>query len=261
MKIPRIQAFEFNDNPRVPRFIRESIVEILGMGLRIGRLLEPSAPAFMEFCERAGVEEVLDLCCGTGEPAAILVEALYRAGFDPPVFYLSDLFPNPSAMARAASRYPDKLVVIEEPVDATDVPEGLDRAGRSIVNAFHHFGPELASRILADCVAKKRPVFVAEGFHRKPGGFFPLLVPLILSHYLNPFVAPRDRGLKLFFTYVVPAISILGGWDAVVSFLRTRNPEELFEMVRPFSAGYAWEGREVPFPGGGRNTVFYGLPV
>ncbi|MEW5734642.1 MAG: hypothetical protein AB1921_07290 [Thermodesulfobacteriota bacterium] len=260
MKIPRIQAFEFNDNPRVPRFLRDSIVEILGLGLRLGNVLAPVGPVFMEFCQRAGVDEVLDLCSGTGEPAAILVNTLKRAGFCPPTFYISDLFPNREAMERSVSRHPDKLVAVPEPVDATDVPERLDRSGRCIINAFHHFRPELGAAILADCVAKRRPVFLAEGFNRRPAGFFPLLIPLVLAHYLNPFFAKRDRGLKLFFTYLVPAVSLLGTWDAVVSFLRTRTPEELFEMTRPISRGYVWEAREVPYPAGGANTVFFGIP-
>lgn len=257
----RIQAFEFNELETTPRFIRDSIVEILGNGLKIGRVLKSVGPVFMNFCDRAGCSRVLDLCSGTGEPAGIFLESLKKSGFDPPRFVLSDLFPNQNAMAAVKARHPNHVEVLPSPVDATDVPEAVDCPARTIINAFHHFSDALAADILADCVAKRRAVFIVEGFQRRPAGFFPLFPPLVTAFHLNPFVTRRERALKLFFSFVVPAIAACGTWDAVVSFLRTRNREELLDLVRPLSQSYQWEFVDAPYPAGGRNGVFMGFPV
>jgi hypothetical protein len=117
----RLHAFEFNERPECPAFVRDAIVEALGTGLRWGRMYDAVGPVFAEFCARAGCTEVLDLCSGSGEPVSILLDALARSGVGtfgtgdqagspvaPPRFLLSDLFPNVAAMARVAARHPGR---------------------------------------------------------------------------------------------------------------------------------------------------------
>ncbi len=256
----RIQAFEFNERPEVPRFVRDSIVEILGNGIRWGRVLENTGPVFMDFCSRAGCGAVLDLCSGTGEPAGTFLSAILKRSTTPPQFHLSDLFPNIEAMEQVRQRYPDRVRVVKRPVDATDVPADVDCQARTMINALHHFPPELVRKIMADCVKKDRAVFIVEGFQRKASRFFPLLPYFTASLYVSPFLARRDRSKKIFFSYVVPAIAGAGLWDAVVSLLRTHTKEELYGLVRPLGGDYEWEYREVPFFPGGRNLVFLGIP-
>ena len=204
----RIQAFEFNERGDVPRFVRDSIVEILGNGLRWGRVLEAAGPAFLEFCGRARCDAVLDLCSGTGEPASTFLSSLPGDTTSLPDFYLSDLFPNVEAMDQVRARHPGKVRLITRPVDATNVPPEVDRPARTIINALHHFPPALAQKILADCVAKGRAVFVIEAMQRKPLHIFSLMPFFTAAFFANPFLCPRDRALKLFFSHVVPVI----GW-------------------------------------------------
>ena len=45
----RAHLFEFNERPGVPAFIRETIVETLGTGLRWSGMGEIAGPAFAEF--------------------------------------------------------------------------------------------------------------------------------------------------------------------------------------------------------------------
>ncbi len=259
--MPRLHAFEFNDSPACPRFVRESIVEVLGTTLRQGKIYDGVAPVFAEFCERAGADTVLDLCSGSGEPASIFIEALERVGVEPPTFVTSDLFPNLSRMDAVAARHPGRVHVIREAVDATDVPSEIDQPARTIISAFHHFQPDLARGILVDCVAKRRPVFILEPFPRELlrlvsiscSAFFPLL--------LNPLTAERGRLQKALFTYVIGAIPLAGVWDAIISTCRVYSEAELREMVADSGSGFEWEYREVPYSMGGRAVVFYGVPA
>ncbi|MFT7624919.1 MAG: polypeptide subunit release factor methylase, partial [Myxococcota bacterium] len=153
----RVHAWEFHEQTFVPRVVRESIVEALGRGLRWGRYYEAIAPTFAEFCSQIdGPLEAVDMCCGSGEPAAALLDALASRGLPQPSFVLTDLFPNPQATESAVARHPDLLTAHHAPVDATALPPSLDRPIRTVFNAFHHFTPELAERIIRDTIQARR---------------------------------------------------------------------------------------------------------
>lgn len=257
----RIQAFEFHERAECPGFIRESIVEALGNGLRWRGVYDLVAPALADFCARARCAEILDLCSGSGEPAAALLEACDRQGLASPRFVLSDLYPNAAALAQVAARHPRRVEWVGAPVDATEVPEEADRAGRTIVNAFHHFPPPIARRILRDAVVKRRAIFIVEAF---PGrdllGLASVYPGLVAGALASPFLARRDRLLKLLATYVAPVVPVLGTWDALVSNLRVHGERELGAMVRGLGGAYAWQYRELPLAPFGRAVVFSGVP-
>lgn len=256
----RIQAFEFCENPSTPRFIRESLIETLGSTLRSAGIYDPAAPLFAEFCRRTKCDSILDLGSGSGEPVSVLVDSLQRQGVPSPRFYLSDLLPNIPAMTRVAERHPEHIRVIEEAVDATDVARKFKQPARTIISAFHHFPPELARGILADCARQRRAVFILEGFPRDLRALTPIFAGAALPVLANPFTSDKDRLLKAWFTYVQPVIPVLGIWDAIVSVLRVYTEEELMEMVKPFRKKFSWEYHRIPTLLGGTLTVFMGIP-
>lgn len=256
----RVHAFEFNERPECPAFVRDSIVEALGAGLRWGRMYDAVGPIFAEFLERSGCDAVLDVCSGSGEPASILLDALDRAGARAPRFALSDLFPNVPTMEAVAARHPGRVEVVREPVDATAVPAAIDRGARTIISAFHHFPPDLAAAILADCVAKRRAVFVVEALRRDLRSLLSILPAMTVAALVNPLRARRDRVKKALATWVVPIVPAAGLWDAVVSDLRSYREDELRALVAPLGGGYLWEGREARYRPGGRALCFFGLP-
>jgi hypothetical protein len=256
----RIHAFEVNDTAFFPRFLRESIVETLGLGLRWGHIYDAVSPLFASFIERAGVSSVLDIGTGTGEPASILLGALERAGLKAPRFVLSDLFPNETALERVAARHPGMIEIVRTPVDATNVPPAVDQPARMVISAFHHFTPELARRLLADSVAKRRPIFILEAFPRKLRRVVSVLPAMTAAIFANPFLCGHDRLLKLVFTFLIPIIPIAGFFDAVVSVLRIHSESELRAFVEPLGGGFVWECHEVRFFPFGRAMVFLGVP-
>jgi hypothetical protein len=259
----RIHAFEFNDSDWVPEVIRESIVETLGRGLRWGRIYDGVAPSFRELLGAWGDDSVLDLGTGTGEPVSILIRALERLGVTPPRFLLSDLHPNVAAMELIRRRHPNSIAIAVDPIDATSVPPSLDQPARMLVDALHHLTPQAAARVLTDAARSGRAIFVLEGFPRSFVRFLPVLVPMALSVFANPLLAPRRRLLKAFLTYVIPVVPLAGLWDAVVSLLRVYSESELRAFVAGCdSSAHVWHYREIPFGMGlGRAVAFWGVPV
>lgn len=256
----RLHAFEFNERPEVPAFVRDAIVETLGTGLRWGRIYDGAGPIFAEFCERARCDTVLDLCSGSGEPVSILLEALARQGARAPRFVLSDLLPNVAAMRRVAARHPGQIDVVARPIDATCVPAEVDRGARSVISALHHFPPALAARLLADCVARRRAVFLLDAMAGDARSLLAVLPSMTAAVFATPLLAERDRLLKALATYALPVVPLAGLWDAVVSCLRSYDEADLRAMVAPLGGGYAWEYRELAFFPGGRAMCFYGVP-
>jgi hypothetical protein len=73
-----------------------------------------------------------------------------------------------------------------------------------------------------------------------------LIVPLIVL-LVTPAIRPV-RLSRLLFTYLLPAIPLIGLFDGVVSCLRTYSPEEMRRLVKPF-LHYDWDIGQIPVRG------------
>ena len=60
-----------------------------------------------------------------------------------------------------------------------------------------------------------------------------IVVPLIIL-LVTPAIRPL-RLSRLIFTYLLPAIPIIGLFDGIVSCLRTYSPEEMRQLIKPFN--------------------------
>ncbi len=257
----RIQAFEFNDHPKAPRALRDTVVETLSRALEDGHVLAGLVQPFGEFLTKAGTHQVLDLCAGAGGPASILGREFERAGRTPPSFLMTDLFPRTEKWSALRAGSPHFLDFVAEPVDATQIPSALaDQRVRTIINAFHHFPPELASSILADAVRGSRGIFISEAFERDPIRASAITfhgVPALLA---NPFRSTTDRAAKFAMTWASPIALAVGGWDTIVSALRIYSEADLRTMVAPLGDRFSWVYGTYAYAPYGRGSYFYGTP-
>jgi hypothetical protein len=258
--VNRIHAIELHERAECPAFLREAIVETLGIAHRWGHYYDSAGPVFSEFCRRSRARTILDLCSGTGEPVGSLVAALARTGSPLPKFLLSDLFPNLHAMQAVAERHAGVVEVVETSVDATCMPDGIACDACTIVAAFHHFRPEAARRILAECVRKQRAVFVLEPFNGKLLPYLATGPAMVAAALAGPLLTRSRPLLKALCTYVVPLIPWVGAWDGAVSALRIHRTADLLAMVAPLGERFEWHHEEVPFGRGGAASVFWGIP-
>jgi len=258
----RIRAFEFNENPWVPGFVRDSITETLGRAWRMSGAFGAVGDAFADFCRRSGCRVFLDLGSGSGEPVALLAEALAQRGHDSVSFILSDLFPNVPCMEKVAARHPE-VRFRPEPVDAAHVPDDLQCDAYTVLTAFHHFPPPLAAAVLADCVRRRRAIFIVDGLdlRRMLKGMPIRLMPVgALALFANPFLTRKDRLLKAVFTFLLPLIPLAGMWDSLVSALRFYSPSGFAAMTEDLTGDYQWEFRELKTSAGLSLNVFTGIP-
>ena len=259
--LPRLHAFEFNDSSWAPESLRETIVESLSRALRWGRMLRNLVVPFQEFVARSGATEVLDLCAGAAGPARILVEEIVRTGGTPPHIVLTDLYPHLEEWEEVRAALPDSISFVAEPVDATRIPADIARGRvRTIINAFHHFPPELARAILADGVAGSEGVFISEHFARNPLQFASTGPAGLVALLANPLLSPRSRGQKALITWVTPIALACGIWDGLVSTMRVYTEEELRAMVAPLGDRFEWHYRRYTYWPLGEGYCFFSVP-
>jgi hypothetical protein len=261
MPLPRLQLFEFNDLAAAPAALRDTIVETLSRALSWGRMLEGLVEPVRRFLDAAGTTEVLDLCAGAGGPAAILAGELDRAGV-PFHCTLTDLFPRVEDWEAVRADHRARVDFVAEPVDATAIPPALAAGrARTVINAFHHFSPPLATAILRDAVASSRGIFVSEAFGRNPLEFLQFAPAGLPALAAAPVLTRRDRAAKALFTWVTPLALLAGTWDGIVSTLRIYEEADIRRMVAPFGGHWRWEFGTYAYWPRGRGHWFYGVPA
>jgi len=262
MPLPRLQLFEFNDLAATPAALRDTIVESLSRALEWGRMLEGLVAPISEFLAASGADEILDLCAGAGGPARILATELERGlGAAAPRIVLTDLFPRLEAWQEVAASHPS-IDFVPEPVDATQIPARLgDGRVRTVINAFHHFPPDLARAILEDAVASSRGIFISEAFGRNPLEFLSFAPAGLAALAATPVLSRKDRAAKALLTYATPVALLLGIWDGLVSTMRIYTESDLRAMVAPFGAHWRWTAGTYHYWPRGTGHYFYGVPA
>ena len=261
MSLPRLQLFEFNDRAATPESLRDTVIETLSGVLDEGGVVRATIPVIESFLDTCGHDRLLDLCAGAGGPAEILCREMLADGKTPPHILETDLFPRVEAWQAARASNPDYIDFVASPVDATRIPRDLSEGrARIIFNAFHHFPPELGTRILRAAVEDRAPIMILEGFERDPRGILPFARAGMRVMLRLPLRSPKQRAQKVFWTWLTPVGLAVGAWDGLVSTLRVYNERELFAMVAPFGAGYMWDYGTYDFPEGGRGMYFQGVP-
>jgi hypothetical protein len=255
--LPRFQLFEFNDAPWAPKVLRDTVVGALSRSLRWGRMLDGLVAPFEAFLTACGTREVLDLCAGAGGPAAVLLEAMGRRG-RAGHFLLTDLFPQVTQWEALRREFNGQLDFVPQPVDATRIPPTLGPGrARAIINALHHFPPDLARAVLRGACENAPGLFVAEGLVRNPLRFAamaPFGIPALLA---APVLADDQRLARAVLAWSPLALAV-SVWDGTVSALRIYQPEELQEMVADLP-GWEWMHGTFEYGGVGRGTWFSGV--
>lgn len=259
MSSQRKHYFEFNDSPWVPGFLRESIIEILGKTVINGNIYTAAVPVFTDFCQRSHCTTVLDLCSGSGESTAALMEGLKETGSPVKKCYLSDINPASHALSQQVALNPECLQALDTAIDASDVRNTPEHQARLIVAAFHHFKPAEAGSIINDAVNAKKAIFILEPFPRQLKNTLPFFIKSFIPGATNPLRSPKNRLAKALFTYLIPLIPLLGWWDTIISALRMYSEAEYRQWASAHEH-YHWEYHLITTPLWGAITIFTGIP-
>ncbi len=235
----RLQLVELEDLDWFPKILRDGGTAYLEFVVRKSGHAALLAPTVQRTLEATGQTRIVDLCSGGAGPTRVVSETLEAAGL-PVDVVLSDRFPNTVALAHAAAESRGRISVSPTPVDATRVPATLTGL-RTIFNAFHHFPPDLARRILADAVAARQPIAVFEVVSREPLMLLALLFSPVSVTLTLPFWRPF-RWPWLLWTWLIPVMQAFVLWDGLVSWLRIYSVDELRALVATIpSPDWEWE--------------------
>ncbi|RKH20641.1 hypothetical protein D7X74_03415 [Corallococcus sp. CA047B] len=240
--LPRLQLFEFLDQPWLPGPLRRGEVDYLRVVLDRVRPYDTVVPQLAELLRTAGTDQIVDLCSGTGGPWRTLLPAL-RAAHGGAEVTLTDLHPTPVQELPPGAHYRDT------PVDATRIPEELTGV-RTLFEGLHHFPPEQARALLADAAARGAPFAAYELTQRSlPYLLIQLLLVVPLVWVFTLLIRPM-HWWRLVLTYLVPIIPLIILWDGVVSSLRTYTPEDLDKLTEGLDThGYRWGSGVYRTPG------------
>jgi len=235
----RLQLVELEDLSWFPAILRDGGTAFLAFAERMsghGRMLVGPLERALD---ATGETRLVDLCSGGGGPAAVIADELAKRGRSVTVT-LTDLYPNVPAFERVAQQSGGRVTGRSEPVDATAVPAEL-RGFRTIFNAFHHFPPAQARRVLADAVAQRQPIGIFEVVSRE----LPMLLGLLATPLTVTLSLPLWRPFRwpwILWTWLVPIMQPFVLWDGIVSWLRIYSVDELRALVADIDApDWVWD--------------------
>jgi hypothetical protein len=249
--VRRLQLVELEDQPWVPRSIRNGGTDVLDVLLATTGVYRPLAPALAAFMTTVGLQRWLDLCSGGGGGALVMRAELVAAGGEAPAVTLTDRYPNEAARQRVAALGDPGVLYGDTPVDALNVGPQAP-AIRTMFSALHHFPPDDVRHILQAAIAAGAPlafvdVAASPTLRRVPMALVPFaalpnfVLLFLLALALVPVARPF-RWSRLGWTYLLPAIPCLFAWDGTVSALRAYTPDELLALAQtvPGGTGYRW---------------------
>jgi hypothetical protein len=238
--VRRLHLFEILDQRWCPGALRDGATDCLEAVISATDAYGSVREQMLGAIQRTGAIRVVDLCSGGGGPWLSLGWAS-RLESEPDLrVALTDKFPSSVLCERL--RHTSRISSFAAPVDATDVPQDLS-GFRTVFSSFHHFSDPMASKILASAVNSGEGFASAEVTARSLRAVLTMFFIPFLAWALTPGIRPF-RWSRIFLTYLLPAIPFVLLWDGVVSCLRTRTPEELLQLARPFcdfewKAGYS----------------------
>lgn len=236
--MPRVHLLELEDQPWFPAILRDGGTAFLAFAERMSGHGRGMAEPLVRALEATGATHLVDLCSGGGGPAAVMVDELARRGHEVTVT-LTDLYPNPEAFAWSAALAPGRVTGLPSPVDARAVPRELVGL-RTIFNAFHHFRPDDARRVLQNAVDAGQPVAVFEVVSREAPMLLGLLGAPITATLSFPLWRPFRWAWLPFI--LLPVLQLFILWDGLVSWLRIYSEPELRALAASLDApGWTWD--------------------
>jgi len=242
----RIHFIEIEDAQWCPASIRDAVTSYLQFVIEKTNPYGVVIEKLQNALAAAGSRKIIDLCSGGGGAWQNLIPPLLALEPQTEV-YLTDKYPNVSAFERLRTRFPKNLGFSTAEIDAARIPFEF-KGFRTLFSSFHHFEPEAARRILQDAVSKNEGIAVFEFTQRKFSAILVMLLTPLFVFLVTPFIRPFRFSI-VFWTYIIPLVPLIVGFDGIVSCLRTYQPEELLELTRGLSGKYKWEAGELPVKG------------
>lgn len=227
----RIQFIEIQDLPQCPVAIRDGVTDYLNWVITILGIYKPIVSDLQKLSP-----EIVDMCAGGGGPWKSLLPKMPSET----KVTLTDLYPNLDRWRALQTRYPEQIKMHEQSVNAAFPPASL-KGTRTFFTSFHHFDQDLAQSILKSAFDQRQPIGIFEFTSRDLYSLLMVFLTPIQVMLWTPLIWPWKLS-RFFWTYIIPAIPFVAGFDVVVSVFRTRTEKELLDMTKSLRASdYEWE--------------------
>ncbi len=256
----RRHLVELHELSWFPEVWRDLLTDVMSWFAEVLRPYHPVADRLWGAMQACGARSIVDLCSGAGKAAFTVANELSALHNVEVRVVLTDKFPNLPALRGLANEWPGRVVSVETPVEATDVPDEL-HGFRTLFTSFHHFREGTARRILAHAAERREGIGIFEYTERNllVWGSALLVTPLFVW-LITPFIRPLSWR-RVLWTYLLPVVPLLAVWDGLVSCLRTYSPTEMLALTpHPEVEGYRWEAGRLRSFGGCRITYLLGWP-
>ncbi len=255
--LPRIHAFEWEDQRWFPSFLRDCMTDFLEFIARIAKMYRPLPDRIGSALADKENKSILDLASGGGGPWHQITPSLIELHPDVKII-LSDFYPNLKAFRKLKERFPNNIEFIEQPVDATNV-EVHPQLLRTQFLSLHHFRRAQCIQIFSNAIDDGAPILIVEGQQRNIPSLIGMLLSPINVLLMTPFIRPF-RWDRLLFTYIIPILPLLVMWDGIISVFRTYTESELMKMAAETdrSNQFKWTFEKMPKS---PVTLFMGTPL
>lgn len=231
----RRQLFEIQDFSWCPKAVRDGVTDLLVLNLKIVPLYEPAIPILSKLAKISHGKWV-DLCAGAGGGSIQLKDKMPGEIKD---LVLTDLYPHSGILNSENTHY------YPESVDARNVPTAL-QGFRTLFTSLHHLPDNVARDVLKNAMTSGTPIAAFEFTNRNLLTLLSVLPSFFFSFFLIPFIFPWKLS-RFFWTYIIPMIPMVTFIDIIMSCFRTRDENELKELVRTLnSENYTWEIGRLP---------------
>jgi len=239
----RVHLFEIEDQTWFPEFLRNYVTDYLRFATNLLKLYHPALDVLNRYVHLAN-GRVIDLASGGGGPWIELIPELTDEHPQLDI-HLTDFYPNKKAAAILSDAFPDVVQYDEAPVDARDVPSRL-KGLRTQFLSLHHFRPKDVEKIFRNATEAGEPILIMEGQQRNLLNVLKIALSPIPALLIMPLIRPFSIG-RLIFTYLIPIVPFVIGFDGVISVLRTYTIAELKELARKAdpSNKFIWEGGRI----------------
>lgn len=216
--------FEFMDHPRTPKFLRETLLNVLDYcNTDFRPYYREIAEDIAQIANERGLTTLVELGAGLA-PLTRQLACLQGSGF---TLIPCDLYPETDAWAELEKDFPDSVQPVYEPVDLMVHRDWGERSAVILCATLHHIPPGLRRETLlalhesADCVLIFEPV------RKTPFSMFLVLFALIPALLTPVFHISRPGNLRRFlFCWLVPIVPLMFVWDGLVSCLRQWSHKE-----------------------------------
>jgi hypothetical protein len=250
----RIHFIEIEDQKWFPVFLRNYVTDYLRFVTNQLKLYHPAIDVLNRYIDKCD-GKIVDLASGGGGPWVSLIPDLLKVRQNIAV-QLTDFYPNKKAARLLTNQFPNAVTYHNTSVDARAVPPHLEGL-RTQFLSLHHFRPEDVRKIFSNAVGAKTPILIMEAQERNMINLIKIALSPIPALFIMPFIRPFSLG-RLIFTYFIPIIPFVIGFDGVVSVMRTYRIEELHQIAQKADPEnlFHWEGERIEKDG--KIVIWFG---